>query len=68
MLAVALEGLENILQVGQQHFLDENGENTFAIVFENEGSLDDLEDLQTNPNQSIYEQAARIIEAYFAED
>lgn len=43
MLAVALEGLDNILACGQKEFLNENGENKFAIVVEEVGCLDDLE-------------------------
>lgn len=50
MLAVALEGLENILKCGQLHFHDENGENKFAIQMEMDGSIDDLEQLQQHPN------------------
>lgn len=46
MLAVALEGLDNILACGQKNFLNENGENRFGIVFEEVGCLDDLENLQ----------------------
>ena len=45
MLAVALEGLENVLECGQKHSIDENGENRYAIIMEQEGALDDLENL-----------------------
>jgi hypothetical protein len=45
MLAVALEGLDNVLACGQAHFLTENQENKFAIVVEELGCLDDLENL-----------------------
>jgi hypothetical protein len=34
MLAVALEGLENVLACGQKYFLDANGENRFALIME----------------------------------
>lgn len=50
MLAVALEGFENILLCGQQHFMNEEGENMFAIQMEQAGCLDDLEQLQAHPN------------------
>lgn len=43
MLAVALEGIENILACGQAHFLNQDGENMFAIQMEQAGCLDDLE-------------------------
>lgn len=68
MLAVALEGLENILKCGQLNFLDENGENKFAIQMEMDGSIDDLEELQQHPNHNIYNQALKIIDTYFNED
>lgn len=55
MLAVALEGIDNILECGQKHFLDETGANRFADIMENEGCLDDLENLQTHQNHEIYE-------------
>ena len=45
MLAVALEGIENILSCGQQNFMNEEGENMFAIQMEQAGCLDDLEQL-----------------------
>lgn len=34
MLAVALEGLENVLSCGAKHYTNEAGENKFAIIFE----------------------------------
>lgn len=45
MLAVALEGLDNTLASGAKHHLDENGENKFVILMEQEGFIDDLEEL-----------------------
>jgi hypothetical protein len=50
MLAVALEGIENILACGQANFLNGEGDNTFAIHMEQAGCLDDLEALQAHPN------------------
>ena len=43
ILAVTLEGLNNILLCGQKYFLDVNGFNMFAVQFEVEGYLNDLE-------------------------
>ena len=68
MLAVALEGLDNILSCGQKHFLNENSENRFSIVVEEVGCLDDLENLQQHPNHQIYKQALSIIDKYFADE
>ena len=50
MLAVALEGIENILACGQNHFINQEGDNMFAIQMEQAGCLDDLEQLQAHPN------------------
>lgn len=49
ILAVALEGIENILKCGKEHFLI-NGENKFALRLEQEGGIDALEPLQMHPN------------------
>lgn len=43
MLAVALEGLENTLTNGAKNHRDDNNENIFALIFDQEGFLDDLE-------------------------
>jgi len=45
MLAVALEGLDNTLGNGKQYHLNEAGENKFTIIMEQQGLLDDLENL-----------------------
>jgi len=42
MLEVTLEGLENVLSCGDQHF-NQGGNNLFALEFEREGGLDSLE-------------------------
>lgn len=68
MLAVALEGIDNILKCGQTNFLTPEKENQFAIMMENENCLDDLENLQTHQNHEIYEQAVQIIDKYFGEE
>lgn len=46
MLAVALEGIENILRVGQEHYMNECNENSFLVIMEKAGVVDDLEHLQ----------------------
>ena len=45
MLAVALEGIDNILECGEKHFQTDDGENRFAVLMEYENCLDDLENL-----------------------
>jgi len=44
-LAVALEGLENILKSGQEHYAKAGVENKFALILENDGGLDLIEEL-----------------------
>jgi hypothetical protein len=50
ILAVALEGLDNILKSGQEHYLKHGEENKFSLVLENEGGLELIEQLQLHPN------------------
>ena len=45
VLAVALEGLENILRAGQDHFVKLGSENKFALQVENDGGLELIEQL-----------------------
>ena len=68
MLAVALEGLENIFECGKEHFNDENGENRFVLLFEGYGFIDDLENLQGHQNHSIYAQTIKLIERFFSDE
>ena len=46
MLAVALEGLDNTLKAGENNCIDDEGNNRYSIELENEGALDNLEELQ----------------------
>jgi len=68
MLTVALEGLDNTLQCGDRHYKNADGDNMFAIIMEQEGCLDDLEELQQHPNHNIYTNALKIIDNYFSEE
>lgn len=69
VIAVALEGLENVLKTGQEHFRDpDTGDNRFGIVFETLGYLDVLEELQNHKNHQIYKSALKIIEKYFSDE
>jgi len=44
ILAVALEGIENVLKCGKENFM-QNGDNQFALMLEQEGGIDKLEAL-----------------------
>lgn len=67
IVTVALEGLENILKVGESK-KNELGlvENPHAIHVENAGGLDQIDLLQQHQNQGIYEKVVKILERYFA--
>lgn len=65
MLAVALEGLDNILKAGENHFTKMGYPNRFALVLENEGGLELIEQLQIHPNHQIYQRALKILENYY---
>ena len=67
ILAVALEGIENVLKAGGEH-VKVSGSNQFATILEQEGGLDKLEPLQMHPNHQIYERALKILEDYFTEE
>ena len=68
ILAVALEGLDNVLKSGQQHFIQHGQENRFGLILENEGGLELIEQLQMHPNHQIYDRALKILENYFQEE
>lgn len=46
MLTVALEGIQNILECGEKHYMNLNGENPFVIIMHTKNHVDDLQDLQ----------------------
>ena len=62
---VLLEGIRNCLEVGQEHYLNENSENEFTLIIEECGGLDTIEDLQEHEQHHIYEIAVDIIETFF---
>lgn len=69
IVSVALEGLENILRVGQKEKDTSNSEyNEYARAIEAVGGLDKIESLQQHSNQEVYEKAVRILEVFFMAD
>ena len=57
IISVALQGIDNVLKCGQEHFTERtDGEkfNKFAIMAESCGLCDDLEDLQYHKSPGIY--------------
>ncbi|XP_078439266.1 importin subunit alpha-1a-like [Wolffia australiana] len=70
IVTVCLEGLENILKVGEA---DKNlgvtgGVNLFAQAIEDAEGLEKIENLQSHDNTEIYEKAVKILETYWLED
>jgi importin subunit alpha-6/7 len=72
IIQVALDGLENILKVGD---LDKQaaGEgadsiNRYALYIEECGGMEKIHDCQTNANEEIYMKSYNIIEKYFSDE
>ncbi|KAL7082169.1 hypothetical protein ACP275_14G082600 [Erythranthe tilingii] len=70
IVTVCLEGLENILKVGEAD--KENGLNgginIYAQMIDDCEGLDKIETLQSHDNNEIYEKAVKILEKYWAEE
>jgi hypothetical protein len=62
---VALNGLENILRLGEQESKETGGANPYAVIIEEVFGLDKIEFLQSHENMEIYQKAFDIIERYF---
>ena len=68
-MTVSLEGLENILKVGEQEKDASNGGvNLYARYIDEAEGLEKIENLQTHDNNEIYEKAVKILETYWLEE
>ncbi|MEE6484145.1 hypothetical protein FKM82_013767 [Ascaphus truei] len=66
IVQVALNGLENILRLGEQEAKQGgNGINPYCGLIEEAYGLDKIEFLQSHDNQEIYQKAFELIEHYF---
>mmetsp|Transcript_12468 Transcript_12468/g.22326 ORF Transcript_12468/g.22326 Transcript_12468/m.22326 type:complete len:518 (-) Transcript_12468:116-1669(-) len=67
IVTVALEGLENILKIGdvQKSMPGGTGQNMYAPLIEAAGGVDKLEDLQGHPDTNIYNKTVSILEVFF---
>lgn len=66
IVTVALEGLENILRVGDMEGkANGTGINQMATYVEEADGLNRIQQLQYHENNKIYEQAVKIVETYF---
>ncbi|CAA0825482.1 Importin subunit alpha-1 [Striga hermonthica] len=70
IVTVCLEGLENILKVGEAEKTQGNtGDvNVFAQMIDDAEGLEKIENLQSHDNNEIYEKAVKILETYWLEE
>lgn len=70
IVTVCLEGLENILKVGEaEKNLGNSGEvNHYAQLIDEAEGLEKIENLQSHDNNEIYEKAVKILETYWLEE
>jgi len=67
IVRVALEGLENILKVGEQEMKDTNGGiNAHANLVAEMHGLDKIEELRNHENADIYGKALKLLETFYA--
>ncbi|KAG6611502.1 Importin alpha-2 subunit [Phytophthora cinnamomi] len=63
VVIVALEGLENILRVGEQQ--KTNDINDIATMIDEADGVNKIQALQYHANEDIYMKSMKIVEAYF---
>ncbi|KAI9785363.1 MAG: Importin alpha subunit (Karyopherin alpha subunit) (Serine-rich RNA polymerase I suppressor protein) [Geoglossum umbratile] len=73
IIQVALDGLENILKVGdmdKEHNEANGGDNInrYALFIEEAGGMEKIHESQNNANEEIYMKAYNIIEKYFSDE
>lgn len=66
VVEVALNGLDNILKLGQHDSRLNGTPNPYALKIEECGGLDKIEFLQGHQNEKIYKKTFQIIETYFS--
>jgi importin subunit alpha-6/7 len=72
IIQVALDGLENILKVGdmdkEASDAPDQNVNNFALFIEEAGGMEKIHDCQNNINEEIYMKAFNIIGKYFSDE
>ena len=73
IIQVALDGLENLLKVGEMdkdatENAAEQSINRFAMFIEEAGGMEKIHECQNNSNEEIYMKAYNIIEKYFSDE
>ncbi|CAK8563753.1 unnamed protein product [Lathyrus sativus] len=69
VIAVCLEGLQNILIAGEVEKSQRDSEdaNLYAQMIEDSEGLEKIESLQNHDNNEIYEKAVKLLETYWCE-
>ena len=65
IVTIALEGLENILKVGEEDSKATGQPNQMAVFVSEAEGLNKIEDLQQHSNNDIYEKCIKILEQFF---
>lgn len=67
IITVALEGLENILKIGEveKEVGGPGGHNPYVNLVDEAEGLEKIEELQNHTNEEIYEKAVALLESYF---
>ncbi|KAF9579766.1 Importin alpha subunit (Karyopherin alpha subunit) (Serine-rich RNA polymerase I suppressor protein) [Lunasporangiospora selenospora] len=68
IIQVALDGLENILKVGELEKDATGGVNQYSLFIEECGGMEKINNLQAHSNSEIYRKAYSIIDRYFPEE
>ncbi|CAM0957669.1 unnamed protein product [Alopecurus aequalis] len=69
IVTVCLEGLENILKVGEaEKNLGAGDVNNYAQMIDDAEGLEKIENLQSHDNTEIYEKAVKMLESYWLEE
>lgn len=69
IVTVCLEGLENVLKVGQAEKEQGNtGDNVYAQMIDDAEGLEKIENLQSHDNNEIYEKSVKLLETYWVEE
>ncbi|KND03887.1 hypothetical protein SpCBS45565_g05181 [Spizellomyces sp. 'palustris'] len=68
IIQVALDGLENILKVGELERMEHAGTNEMAVYIEEATGVEKIYQLQLHDNAEIYKKAYNIIDKYFSDE
>ncbi|GLT47675.1 hypothetical protein SLA2020_213510 [Shorea laevis] len=70
IITVCLEGLENILKVGEadKNLGNNGGVNLYAQMIDDAEGLEKIENLQSHDNTEIYEKAVKVLETYWSDE